>query len=51
MMRDGENAIKFYKKYLELYPDAPNVEQVKAILEKLKSMYSEVKKDNSELFV
>jgi len=44
MARDGENAIKNYKKYLELYPDALNIEQVKTILVKLESMYSEVKK-------
>ncbi|UCC38695.1 MAG: tetratricopeptide repeat protein [Candidatus Aminicenantes bacterium] len=44
MARDGENAIKNYKKYMELYPDAPNIEQVKTILEKLKSMYPEEKK-------
>lgn len=43
MARDGENAIKNYKKYLELYPDAPNIEQVKTILEKLESMYPEKK--------
>ena len=42
--RDGENAIKCYRKFIELYPDAPNIQQVKAILEKLESMYSPEKK-------
>ncbi|NIM58451.1 MAG: tetratricopeptide repeat protein [Candidatus Aminicenantes bacterium] len=41
--RDGENAIKNYKKFMELYPDAPNIEKIKAILEKLESMYPEKK--------
>ena len=39
--RDGPNAIKVYKKYIEVYPKAPNIEQVKTILEKLESMYPE----------
>lgn len=39
MMRDGRNAIKYYKKFLDLFPDAPNVQQVKTILEKLEEMY------------
>lgn len=42
--RDGENAIKTYRKFMELYPDAPNIEQVKTILKKLASMYTEEKK-------
>jgi tetratricopeptide (TPR) repeat protein len=37
--RDGPNAIKAYKKFVELYPRAPNIDQVKGILEKLESMY------------
>ena len=44
MTKDGINAINNYKKYVELYPDAPNIQQVKAILEKLESMYKDEKK-------
>lgn len=42
--RDGPAAIKVYRKYIELYPEAPNNEQVKVILEKLESMYPDEKK-------
>lgn len=43
-VRDGENAVKCYQKFVELYPDAPNIQQVKSILEKLESMYPSEKK-------
>ena len=43
IIKDGINAINNYKKYVELYPDAPNIQQVKAILEKLEAMYKEEK--------
>ena len=42
--RDGRNAIKNYIKFTELYPNAPNIQQVKTILEKLESIYPEDKK-------
>jgi tetratricopeptide (TPR) repeat protein len=42
-IRDGENAIKYYKKLVALYPYAPNLQEVKAVLEKLESMYPEKK--------
>jgi len=42
--RDGPAAIKVYRKYIELYPEAPNIEQAKVILEKLESMYPDEKK-------
>lgn len=44
ILRDGKNAIKNYRKFVELYPDAPNIQQVKTILEKLKSMYPQEEK-------
>jgi tetratricopeptide (TPR) repeat protein len=37
--RDGPNAIKAYRKFIEMYPQAPNIEQVRTVLEKLESMY------------
>lgn len=43
-IRDGENAIDNYRKFMELYPDYPNIDQIKAILEKLVSMYPPEKK-------
>ncbi|MBE0460813.1 MAG: tetratricopeptide repeat protein [Candidatus Aminicenantes bacterium] len=44
IIRDGENAIKNYRKFVELYPNAPNIQQIKDILEKLESMYPKEEK-------
>jgi len=37
--RDGVNAIKYYSKYLEMDPKGKYAAQVKALLDKLKTMY------------
>lgn len=42
--RDGRNAIKNYRKYVNLYPDAPNIQEIMNILQKLEKMYSQKKK-------
>jgi len=43
LVGDMINAIKYFKKFLELYPDASNIRQVKDILEKLESLVDKKK--------
>lgn len=36
--RDGNNAVKYYEKYVKLYPKGKHIHQVKPLLEKLKKI-------------
>jgi len=42
---DGINAVENFKKFIELYPDASNIKQVKDILARLKKVLSKEKKE------